>query len=263
LTDVNRPHCPGQSSVSSPGSSSKASITQVTPRTAPDQHRAHAGLPRWDQVRVTVITDVHDLVRLARSHLDQAGEEPRVRLGHTPFTRRGDQIGRQAQPAQELTGAGGLVAGDTHPVPRRLQGGQPRPHIGVQVLLLDPFPDARRFAQLPLAGEIEPRTEVGERLHHGAPRGHNGAHDGGERVPPYPEPVRPPAPLPRIVQERFANVEHHRANHPPHLHHTHRSRPTAGETPHNLLQHGFLNPGRPPMAISRGRRSSSGLRPGR
>src|SRR5207249_3991922 len=81
-----------------------------------------------------------------------------------PVIRRRDEVGSEAEPAQNPAGPGSLVAGDTDQVALLLECRKTAPGVRVQVALTEGFRLARVSASLPLGGEIETRPEELEHL---------------------------------------------------------------------------------------------------
>jgi hypothetical protein len=167
------------------------------------------GLGR-DQVVVPVVADVDDLPLTAGSGLGDAAEERGIGLGDAPFGRGGDEVGGQAQLAEDPPGPGGLVPGDPDPQAHAAQRGQGRAHVGVKVGLAVSLPGPGLLPALALGGQVEAGAEVLEGLRVVPPgRGHRAQH-GGERVPGHADPIGPRLELPAVVEQRLADVEDHR-----------------------------------------------------
>jgi hypothetical protein len=171
---------------------------------------AQPGSLGGDQVVVAVVTDVDDLLRAPGGRVDDAAEERGIGLGGSPLRGRGDEVRRQAEPAEDAAGSGGLVPGDTDPQANSAQPGQGRPDVGVQVGLGVVLAGPGLFPALSLAGQVEAGTEVLEGLGVVPPGCGHGSQHGGERVTGHADPVCPRAELPAVVQQRLPDIEDHR-----------------------------------------------------
>ena len=84
-------------------------------------------------VVVQPVADIGDGFGRLVGGLDHLGEEPRVRLGHAPAARAGDQVRRHVQTRQGRFGFDRLVAGDQHFVAPLPQSGQTGDRVGIKV----------------------------------------------------------------------------------------------------------------------------------
>lgn len=145
-------------------------------------------------VVVQPVAHMQDLPGRTRHGIRDPDEERRVRLGHPPVVRRGDEIGGQPEGTQNPPGTHRLVPRHAHPQPRVPQRAQSRPGIGVKIPLAERFRLAGPSPPLPLRVQVKAWPEHLEglavvpslrdhRAGHRRERPVPGAHD---RRAPYP-----------------------------------------------------------------------------
>src|SRR2546428_4402188 len=115
-------------------------------------------------VVVAVVTDVHDLISPAGRDVDHPLEEAAIRLRHAPLAGRADVVHGQTQRSQELGSPRSLVAGDAHPQASSAEGRQARPHVRIQIAVVDLLPTPSLLPQLSLTTQVKTGAEVLERL---------------------------------------------------------------------------------------------------
>jgi hypothetical protein len=101
------------------------------PRTTVDQRRPQPQPRRWHNIVIQPVTHIQGLIRANRRYLDHLPEEPRIGLGDPPVIRSRDQVGRQAEPAQDVTRAGRLISSNADPQALGPQPGQRSPHVRI------------------------------------------------------------------------------------------------------------------------------------
>lgn len=128
---------------------------QMTPWPSANERGPQAGRPRRRDVVAVVITHINDLLRVCVHPFDDAREESRVWLRHTPFARCGDVVHGEIKLAQQLRSPSSLVPGNPNSYAGVPQRRQRRPNIGVEIALLNALTPPNVLSSRTLCLEVE------------------------------------------------------------------------------------------------------------
>jgi hypothetical protein len=138
---------------------------------------------------------------------DEFAEKRDTGFGDAPVAGGDKNIAGEVEFAEESTGAGGLVAGDTNEVPGVFQRVQARTDIGVEIGAVEVFTETSIKTSLPLGIKAEAGTEVLKHLAVVFTAGDDRAEHRGESVPRNTEPIDPTAVFAGLVDEDLSDVE--------------------------------------------------------
>jgi hypothetical protein len=190
---------------------------QVAPRAASDQRGAHAGARRGEHVVVQAVTDVENVLFGHSGHLCHLVVEGGVGLFHTPLGAGEHLVHGQIHPHEGRLRLRRLVSGDDHLEAAPAQFGQRRAHVGIEVIRVEVLAQAVGVVLAP-AGDLVFDVDAGphdlERVAVMPVEGGHPAEYPEKGQARHAEAVRPAAPDPSLVNERLADVEYHRLDHP-------------------------------------------------